>query len=81
MQLMLDNLPPEASAEDLLALFTELGIPAPTEISIAPGLRDRPSAAISLELDHANMDAVVKLLDGRSWKTHIMQASHAALFR
>lgn len=81
MQLMLDNLPPDVSPETLLALLTELGIPAPVELSIAPGLRSRPSAALSLDLDYADMEAVVKLLDGRAWMGHVLHASHATLFR
>lgn len=81
MQLMLDNLPPDVSEVALRTLFAELGIPAPATIAIAPGLRDRPSAAISLELEHADMEAIVRLLDGRSWQGHVMHASHASFFR
>jgi hypothetical protein len=80
MQLMLDNLPPEVTAEDLHALFTELGIPAPRELTIAPGLRGHPSAAAAFELNHAQMEAIVGLLDGRQWHGHMMHARHSALF-
>lgn len=80
MLLMLDNLPADVTADDLLELFSELGIPAPTEISIAPGLRGRPSAVIGFELDHAEMEAIVSLLDERFWKSHTLQASHSAFF-
>lgn len=81
MQLMLDNLPPDTTQEDLLALLAELGIPTPTALSIAPGLRDRPSAAIDFDLEHADMEAMVKLLNGHAWKTHILHATHTTLFR
>ncbi len=81
MQLMLDNLSPAATESNLLALFAELGIPAPTELTIAPGLRNKPSAVIHFELEHADMDAIVKLLDGRIWMEHALHASHANLFR
>lgn len=80
MLLMLDNLPADVTADDLLELFSELGIPAPTEISIAPGLRGRPSAVVSFELNHAEMEAIVSLLDERFWKSHTLQASHSAFF-
>ncbi|MBS1156974.1 MAG: hypothetical protein H6R07_2898 [Proteobacteria bacterium] len=81
MQLMLDNLPPAVTESDLLTLFAELGIPAPTEVTIAPGLRDKPSAAITFEQDHTGMEAIVKLLDGRIWMEHAMHASHSSFFR
>ena len=80
MPLILDNLPADVSADNLCELFIELGIPQPVEISIAPGLRGRPSAAIRFELDHAEMEAVVSLLNGRVWKSHAIQASHSTLF-
>lgn len=81
MQLMIDNLPPDVTAEDLRALFAELGIPASQDITIAPGLRERPSAAIAFHLDHAQMEAIVGLLDGRVWRSHLLHARHTALFR
>ncbi len=81
MQLMLDNLSPAAKESDLLALFAELGIPAPADVTIAPGMRDKPSALINFELDHADMEAIVKLLDGRIWMEHALHASHTSLFR
>lgn len=81
MQLMIDNLPPDATADDLRSLFSELGIPVPQEITIAPGLRERPSAAIAFHLEHAQMEAIVGLLDGRIWHGHLLHARHTALFR
>lgn len=81
MHLMLDNLPPDATEADLRALFVELGIPAPLAITFAPGTRGRPSAALHMDLSHADMEAAVKVLDGRNWMTHTMHASHSTLFR
>lgn len=81
MQLTLDNLPPDVTADSLRALLAELGIPAPRELVIAPGLRNKPSALLSLDVEHADMEAIVKLLDGRYWQGHVMHASHTALFR
>ena len=81
MQLILDNLPPDATEAELRTLFAELGIPTPSSITFAPGLRGRPSAAVQMDLDHADMEAVVKVLDGRNWMTHTMHASHSTLFR
>lgn len=78
---MLDNLPPDVTEATLLALFEELGIPRPVSIAIAPGVRNRPSAAIALEADHAEMEAIVHLLNGRVWQGHAMHASHASFFR
>lgn len=80
MQLMLDSLPPAATENDILALFVELGVPAPINMTIAPGLRGKPSAVINFDLDHADMEAVVKLLDGRIWMEHALHASLATLF-
>ncbi len=80
MQLMLDNLPPEVTEEALTELLSGLGVPAPAEMVIAAGTRNRPSAVISLDVDHATMEALVKLLDGRYWMGHVMHASHTSLF-
>lgn len=80
MQLMIDNLPPDATEDDLRALFAEMGIPEPQEITIAPGLREHPSAAIAFHIDHAQMEAIVGLLDGRLWHSHLLHARHTSLF-
>ncbi len=81
MQLTLDNLPPDVTEEALRALLSELGIPAPQDLVIAPGMRNKPSAAISLDVEHADMEAIVKLLNGHYWMGHVMHASHSTLFR
>lgn len=81
MQLMIDNLPPDVSADTLRALFSELGAPEPREITIAPGSRERPSAAVAFDLEHAQLDALAGLLDGRIWHGHALHARHTALFR
>ncbi len=80
MQLMIDNLPSDVTAEDLRTLLAEIGIPAPLDITIAPGLRERPSAAVAFHLDHAQMEAIAGLLDGRYWRGHILHARHTSLF-
>lgn len=81
MQLMLNNLPANVTEQDLLALFAELGIPAPADISIASGLGEHPAALVDFALDdHADMEAITRVLDGRGWKGHALRATHVPLF-
>ncbi len=81
MHLMIDNLPPEVTEEDLRSLLSEIGTPAPTEVTIAQGSRNRPSAAVAFNLEHAQMEAIAGLLNGRYWREHVLHATHSTLFR
>jgi hypothetical protein len=81
MQLMLNNLPADVAKQDLLALFAELGIPTPANISIAAGLGTHPAALVDFALDdHADLEAITRVLDGRGWKGHTLRATHVPLF-
>ena len=49
-QILLGNLPPEVTVDEIHTLLTDLGVPGIGEITMAEGLSDRVAALITLEL-------------------------------
>ncbi|MBE9609077.1 hypothetical protein [Chitinilyticum piscinae] len=82
MQIMITNLPSDASAESVTRLLhEELGLGAAHDITMAPGLGERVAALFSLDASDAAVHALIDKLNGYHWQGRTLGASHASMFK
>lgn len=82
MQIMLTNLPPDATVDSVTELLhKELGLQSAHDITLAPGLGERVAALFRLDASDAAVHAVIEKLNGHHWQGHTLGASHASMFK
>ncbi|TJZ79056.1 RNA recognition motif domain-containing protein [Chitiniphilus eburneus] len=81
MQMMLGNLPPDTTIDDVRELLESLGVPGVSEITVSAGLGERANALVKLDeaVSSAAVSAICGQLNGHHWKGHDITASHTNL--
>ncbi|WP_255990792.1 RNA recognition motif domain-containing protein [Chitinolyticbacter albus] len=75
MQMMIGNLPPGTSEDDVRTLLDELGVPGVEEIKVSDG-PERTGALVKLDLGDIAVAAVCKQLNGHHWNGRDLTANH-----
>lgn len=70
MKLILGNLPPDVTTDDVSELLTELGWHDITTINIEPGEGSRPIAYLEADVGHATAQYWSDKIQGRYWHGH-----------
>lgn len=78
-QILLGNLPPEVTVDEIRALLTELGVPGIGDITIAEGLSEHVAALVALDLTDAETAAVSEQLNGHLWHDRMLSCAHTNL--
>ncbi|WP_148714149.1 RNA recognition motif domain-containing protein [Chitinolyticbacter meiyuanensis] len=75
MQILIGNLPPGTSSDDVRTLLTEQGVPGIGEIVIEEG-PERTGALVKLDLGDTAIATVCKQLNGHHWNGRDLTANH-----
>ncbi|GAB7127125.1 hypothetical protein JCM19000A_16320 [Silvimonas sp. JCM 19000] len=78
-QILLGNIPPEVSVDDIRILLSDLGVPGLGEITLAEGLSDKLAALITLDLGDTEAAAVSEQLNGHLWHERMLSCAHTNL--
>ncbi|GAA5784173.1 hypothetical protein GCM10007860_13120 [Chitiniphilus shinanonensis] len=80
MQMMLGNLPPDTTTDDIRELLETLGVPGVGEITVSAGLGERFNALVKLDEESSVVvGAICSQLNGHHWKGNDITASHTNL--
>ncbi|MBM3116001.1 RNA recognition motif domain-containing protein [Jeongeupia naejangsanensis] len=74
--ILIGNLPPETSEDDVRTLFTDLGMTADVgDVTIAEGLGEKLVASVSIDCSSAGAEVLVQKLSGHFWNGRELTAS------
>ncbi|AOY01332.1 RNA-binding protein [Jeongeupia sp. USM3] len=75
--ILIGNLPPETSADDVRTLFTDLGMSAEvSDVTIAEGLGEKLAASVTIACSSAAAEVLVQKLNGHFWNGRELNASY-----
>ncbi|GGP23531.1 hypothetical protein [Silvimonas iriomotensis] len=77
-QILIGNLPPDVSLDDLRTMLIELGVPKLGEITMAEGA-ERTAALVTIDLPDVDVGAISRQLEGHLWRERQLRCAHSTL--
>ncbi|MDR3425917.1 MULTISPECIES: hypothetical protein [Silvimonas] len=78
-QIMLGNLPPDVTVDEVRTMLADLGVPDMGEITLAEGLGERTAALVTIDRSDTDVGAIARQLEGHLWRERTLQCAHTSL--